>query len=173
MFKKYLRSVTASMIAASMLPVFSIGAAAAEDIGSAAELADAVKTAGEYTLTDSFEIDQLGIGANVTINGNGNTLTGANTDLGQATVYHSKDGLSSVFENITLDGGGQKKEDTCLWLGRGSWEWRDVTVMNWDSESDEKPRGCDLGQIEPGCRRAYRLRRGYKEQPYRIVYSRQ
>lgn len=146
MFKKYLRSVTASMITASMLPVFSIGAAAAADIGSASELADAVKTAGEYTLTDSFEIDQLGIGANVTINGNGNTLTGANTDLSQATVYHAKDGLSSVFENITLDGGEQKKEDTCLWLGRGSWEWRDVTVRNWDSVSDENRGAVTLGK---------------------------
>lgn len=48
-------------------------------VSTAAELANAVKTEGEYRIGADFGIDKLTISKNVTLDGDGHTLSSANS----------------------------------------------------------------------------------------------
>ncbi|MGM9937982.1 MAG: InlB B-repeat-containing protein, partial [Candidatus Ornithomonoglobus sp.] len=136
------------VVQAIQIPVF-----AATTVNTAEELSAAVNTTGEYELGASFSVNQLDIRADqIKINGNGHTLTSANTNMGQASMCNKLDGLHTTFENITLDGGNQAKTDTCLWIGRGSWIWNGVTVQNWNSTSSNNRGAVTAGksQNDPG-----------------------
>ncbi len=117
-------------------------------VGTDSELANAVKTAGEYRLTADVSANRLMIEKNITLDGDGHKLTSANSaaNLKEASIGHLNDGLASTFKNIIFDGGGQQKTDTCMWLGRGSWVWQDVTLCNWSSASKGNRGAVTLGK---------------------------
>ncbi len=117
--KKILSLFSALAVAAGM----TVPVSAAATVTDAAALADAVKRGGEIVLGASFDIDQLRIDSNVTIDGQDHILTNENADVSQATLANKSDGVAATLKNIILDGGGRTMTDTCLWMGRGSWDW--------------------------------------------------
>lgn len=129
--KNHIGKVTAALVVSVFAQLVSFPVMANTTIYSSSELSDAVKSAGDYILGSSMNIDQLSISASgVNIDGNGNTLISANISMKDASLFNKSDGIKASFKNIVLDGGNQQKTDTCMWLGRGDWTWENVTAQN-------------------------------------------
>lgn len=151
--KNRIGKISPVLVAVMLAQLVSLPVVANTTINSSSELSDAVKTAGDYTLGSSMNINQLAISASgVNIDGNGNTLTSANSSLKDASLSNKSDGISASFKNIILDGGNQQKTDTCIWLGRGDWVWENVTVQNWVSTAGDNRGAITLGKSsgDPG-----------------------
>ncbi len=137
MFAKKFKLTALIMTVLFLVPAMAFPVSAAEVVTTEQTLKTAVGSGKDGTtieIGDNFEIGVIEIKSSVTIDGKEHTLTANQAEVGATIAPAEPDGKTSTFKDITLDGGNLQKKDTCLWVGRCSWIWENVTVTNWDTK---------------------------------------
>lgn len=134
---KLMAAISALSIAVSAFTAVPVFAATA--VSNESGLASAITNGGDYELTADISAANAGINTTPStgaLNGNGHTITKANSKWGDAILYQNCAG-SWTFSDMTIDGNKSTGTftDAALWYMAGTIKFDNVTIRNFKTST--------------------------------------
>ena len=141
------RLISVALAAMLAVSLTSFAYADGTSVTTLAELKSAFAAAGTYVLGGDIDVTNIGITANITVNGGGHKLTSTETTSNSA-IYQNEN-VNSVFNNVVF--AGNTKPEVGIWEGCGTMTLTDSTVSGY-SVSTVRQAAIGVGSSGSGKR---------------------